>query len=481
MRSLAPPGARFGPWIDGAAVPDDRRPVEPVVAPFDGRELATVEQAQPEDVDRAVRTAVAAQLPHATVPARERADRLRAAAQQLGETSEVLVGTLVDVLGKPRKLSAIEVRRGIELMRLCAEEILRMRGETIPLDAVAGGEGHWGLTWREPFGVVAAITPFNAPVNLLLQKVAPALAMGNAVVIKPAPEASVIALQIAKAISQVLPPGLVNVLPGDAEVGARLVSHPEIRAVSLTGGVAAGEAVLASAGVKPVLLELGSNSANIVCADADLDLAADAVAQAAFSASGQQCISAQRVIVEAPVVEAFTERFVSASRRLVVGDPDDPKTDIGPLVHARRRDHVVRFIEDAEGLGATVLLDGRDADGLLFGPTILRDVLSEALLMRDEVFGPVAVLVEAGSLDEAIGIANTCDLGLQAACFTHSLDSAMRAAERLRAGAVWINESTRFRLDVYPFGGYGRSGIGREGVRYAMEALSQVKFVGLRG
>jgi glyceraldehyde-3-phosphate dehydrogenase (NADP+) len=373
------------------------------------------------------------------------------------------------------------VRRGIELLHLCAEEILRMRGETIPLDAVAGGEGHWGLTRREPFGVVAAITPFNAPVNLVLQKVAPALAMGNAVVVKPAPEASVIALQVAEALSEAIPDGLLNVLPGGAEIGARLVSHPDVRAVSLTGGVAAGEAVLASAGIKPVLLELGSNSANIVCADADLDLAASAIAQAAFSASGQQCISAQRVIVESPVIDAFTTRFLSAAERLVVGDPSDPATDIGPLIHASRREHVMRFIQDAERLGAAVLLDGREGEGLLFGPTVLRDVPPESLLMRDEVFGPVAVVVEARSLDEAIGIANGCDLGLQAACFTLSLDAAMRAAEGLRAGAVWINEATRFRLDVYPFGGYGRSGIGREGVRYAMEALSQVKFVGLRG
>lgn len=479
MRLLDPSRLRWGPWIAGAEDPSGHRTTEPAVAPYTGTVLAHVEQADDADVDRAVGSAADAQSRDVDAPGHVRADRLRRAADGLAAAAEPLIETLVQVLGKPRRLSQVEVRRGVDLLRLCAEEILRMRGETIPLDAVEGGERRWGLTRREPYGVVAAITPFNAPVNLLLQKVAPALAMGNAVVVKPAPEASVIALQVAEVLSDAFPAGLVSVLPGGAETGARLVRHPQVRAVSLTGGVAAGEAVLRTAGVKPVFLELGSNSANIVCDDADLDLAAAGIAQAAFSAGGQQCISAQRVIVERSVFDAFERRFVEAAGRLVVGDPADPATDIGPLVHARRRDHVCRFLEEAEASGATIVLDGR-SDGLLFGPTIVRDLPEGSLLLTEEVFGPVAALIPAGSLDEAIDVANDCDLGLQASCFTRSLDRAMVAGERLRAGAVWINESTRFRLDVYPFGGYGRSGIGREGVRYAMEALSQVKFVGFR-
>jgi glyceraldehyde-3-phosphate dehydrogenase (NADP+) len=243
--------------------------------------------------------------------------------------------------------------------------------------------------------------------------------------------------------------------------------------------VGAGEAVLAAASVKPVMLELGSNAANIVCADADLDDAATRIAMAAFGASGQQCISAQRVIVERPVLDAFLSRFVSASQALVVGDPHDPSTHIGPLVHERRKQGVLRFIEDAEARGATLVLDGR-ADDLCFGPTIVVDAPAEALVCRDEVFGPVAVVLPVDSVDEAVAVANDSPFGLQAACFTRDLTTAMRVAEDLRSGAVWINESTRFRLDTYPFGGYGHSGLGREGVRYAMEGFSHLKFIGLR-
>jgi len=258
-----------------------------------------------------------------------------------------------------------------------------------------------------------------------------------------------------------------------------LVSHRSVRAVTLTGGVAAGEAVLASAGIKPVLLELGSNSPNIVCADADLADAAERIAVAAFGASGQQCISAQRVLVEAPVLDAFLELFVSHSRSLVVGDPADPTTDIGPVVNERARQRVLAHVEDAEERGGKVVLDGR-REGLMLGPTVVRDAPRDSRLWREEVFGPVALVCSVADVDDAIEQANDSELGLQASCFTSSLTTAMRVAEDVRAGVVWINEATRFRLDTYPFGGFGRSGVGREGVRSAMEELSQVKFVGMR-
>jgi glyceraldehyde-3-phosphate dehydrogenase (NADP+) len=468
------------PWIGGGEDRSHPRATAVSVAPFDGRLVAEVEQADAADVERAVAVAEGSWDAHRRAPGHERAAWLRAAADRLEAISGALVDSLVALIGKPRKLSAFEVRRGVGLLRLCAEEISRMHGENLVLDGVPGGDGHWGLTRREPFGVVAAITPFNAPVNLLLQKLGPALAMGNAVVVKPAPEGAVIALQIAEALADAVPPGLLAVLPGGPEVALDLVARPQVRAVTLTGGVAAGEAVLAAAGVKPVSLELGSNAPNVVCSDADVERAAREIAGAAFGASGQQCISAQRVVVERPVLDAFVDAFVAAAAELVVGDPADPTTDLGPLVSDRARDRVVRHLDDAEARGGKVVLDGR-ADDLCFGPSVVRDVPADALLLREEVFGPVAVVIAADSIEEAIAVANDSDLGLQASCFTSDLAKAMRAAEDLRAGSVWINEPTRFRLDNYPFGGYGRSGIGREGVRYAMEALSQLKFVGLRG
>jgi len=479
MRTIGATTPPWAPWIDGAADGSPARSTLTSRSPFDGRALAEVEQAEREDVDRAVAVADRAWRTHRRAPGHDRAAWLRRAADLVEEASAGIVDALVGLVGKPRRLSAFEVSRGVALLRQCAEEISRLHGENLALDGVPGGDGRWGLTRREPYGVVAAITPFNAPVNLMLQKVAPALAMGNAVIVKPAPEAAVVALQLAEAMSGAVPAGLLAVLPGGPDVALHLVSRPAVRAVSLTGGVAAGEAVRAAAGIKPVYLELGANSPNIVCADADLERAAVEIAGAAFGASGQQCISAQRVIVERPVVDTFVELFAAAAAALVVGDPTDAATDIGPLVDERAAERVRRHLDDAEARGGKLVLDGR-AEDLCFGPSIVRDVPADALVLQQEVFGPVAAVVAVDSVDDAIEAANASDLGLQASCFTSDLATAMRVAEELEAGSVWINEPTRFRLDTYPFGGYGNSGIGREGVRYAMEAFSQVKFIGLR-
>lgn len=479
VRALAEDRRRWGVWLGQAEDIDDRRALQAVRTPFDDRHVGDIEQADEVDVDRAVALASDAWKANRRTPGHVRSGWLRAAADAFDAAAPVLVDTIVEVLGKPRGATTHEVGRGSHILRLAAEEISRFHGENLNLDAVVGGDGRWGLTRREPIGVVAAITPFNAPVNLFLQKVAPALAVGNAVVVKPAPEAAAVALQLAELLADVLPAGMISVLPGGPEVAQRLAAHPDVGAVSLTGGVAAGEAILSAAGVKPVLLELGSNAANIVCADADLEDAAERIAVAAFGASGQQCISAQRIIVERPVVEELTSHLVKASEALPIGDPHDAATVIGPLVHDRRKEGVVRFIDDAEASGGTLALDGR-SDDLLFGPTIIVDAAPESLICREEVFGPVAVVMVADDVRHAVEIANDSPFGLQSACFTRDLTTAMRVAEDLRSGAVWINESTRFRLDTYPFGGYGQSGIGREGVRYAMEALSYLKFIGLR-
>ena len=480
VRTLSGTHTRWGPWMDGREQSDDARPTVTVPAPYDSRRLAEVEQATRDDVADAVATAHRAFVDHRRAPAHERSSWLRAAADALEAASDDITDALVHVLGKPRRMSSGEVGRGVALLRLCAEELARFGGESLPLDATSQGVGLWGLTRREPYGVVGAITPFNAPVNLLLQKVAPALAVGNAVVVKPAPEGAIAALQVAEAMADALPDGLMNVVTGGVEAAQALVQHEQVRAVSLTGGVEAGRAVMTSAGIKPVMLELGSNSPNIVCADADLDDAASRIAGAAFGASGQQCISAQRIIVEHAAREEFTKRFVAAAERLVVGDPDDTTTDIGPLVSPARKEHVDRFIADIEERGGTILLDGRSTDDLVYGPTIVADVPREALMRCDEVFGPVAVIVEVDGLDEAIADANDSEFGLQAACFTRSLDTAMRVSEEIDAGTVLINNPSRFRIDLYPFGGFKHSGVGREGVRYAMEAFSQLKTVALR-
>lgn len=450
-----------------------------VHAPADGALLGTVREASASDVDVTVGRAVAAAREYASRPAHVRAELMRAAAAALDTRRDELVDDLVRGLGKPLRFARVEAGRGSDMLLRCAAALSSLGGETLPLDAVPGGAGRTGMTWREPLGVVAAVTPFNAPINLTLQKVAPALAMGNAVIVKPSPEAALVVQHLVDALNEVLPEELLQVLFGGPDVVLGLARHPGVDAVSLTGGTAAGEAVLREAGVKPVLLELGSNAPNIVLADADVEDAAARITAAGFGASGQQCISAQRILVEDGAYELFLVAFLAEAGTLVVGDPADEATDLGPMIHTRSRDRVVDLVDDAERRGARIALDGR-ADSLFLGPTVVADPPADARLLREEVFGPVVVVQRVTGLEQALELANSIDLGLQAACFTSDLDRAFAAARGLRAGSVWINEATRFRLDTYPFGGVGRSGLGREGVRYAMEELSRVKFVGLR-
>lgn len=474
---------RCGLWINGEQDCRREREYTTVTDPYHGCPVADVEHASSEDVTRAVAAARYAFQTQWGKPGHARAGWLHAAAQAVEEHSEQLTETLVRTLGKPRRAAAGEVTRGAAVFRLAAEEIVRFGGETIPVDGVAGGEDRWSLTFHEPHGVAALVTPFNAPVNLLAQKLAPALAVGNAAVVKPSPEAGPVTNQLASVLTGSLPEGMVNVIHGGAEVVLDLVSRPEVDVVSLTGGVEAGRSVLARAGVKPVFLELGSNSPNIVASDADLADAATRIAAAAFGASGQQCISAQRVFVQTNVFDSFADQITAAARRLIVGDPADPETVVGPVVHDRATERIQGMVRDAEERGAKVLLDGRpagDSNPRLVGPTLLSDVPDGAAVLNEEVFGPVAVLARVHTFEEAITASNQVGGMLQAACFTRDLSAATRAARQIRAGSVWINEPTRFRLDVYPFGGTGTSGVGREGIRYAMEAFSHTKHVGIR-
>ena len=249
--------------------------------------------------------------------------------------------------------------------------------------------------------------------------------------------------------------------------------------MTLTGSTAAGEAIAQAAGAKPIVAELGSNAPNIVCADADLEDAATRIAGSAFEASGQQCISAQRVIVEAPVVDRFVELFIAAASKLKVGDADDEETAVGPMVSEAAADRVEGLIADAVEKGARLALIP-ERRGAILGPAIVVDAPAGSRLLHEEAFGPVAVVITAADLDDALGIANDSPFGLQGACFTSNLETAFRVSDELEVGSLWINDGSRFRLDNYPFGGVGASGYGREGVRYAMEELSQLKFTGIR-
>jgi acyl-CoA reductase-like NAD-dependent aldehyde dehydrogenase len=449
-------------------------------SPLDGALVARLDAALPATVDAAVTDAAAAFRAFRSSTIAKRSSLLLAAADALQADATRIGNLIVKDIGKPVRAAMFEANRAALLVRACANEIRTMRGDTLPLDAVEAGAGRMGFTRRVPYGVVAAVTPFNAPANLLLQKVAPALAAGNAVVAKPHPAGSRVAVALAEAFAKAgLPAGLFNVVLGAREPAHELAKHHLVDVVTFTGGTAAGDALVRAAGAKKFIAELGSNAANIVLRDADIGDAAKRIAGAAFEASGQQCISAQRILVAAEIQEAFLAAFVAAAGRLVVGDPNDQATDVGPMISAAAADRVMAMIDEAVSRGGRGVLAPMRS-GCTVSPAIVADVPRDCALWRDEAFGPVALVQTFGDVDEALRLANDSGFGLQGAVFTNDLKSAFRFIDEFDVGSLWVNEASRFRLDSYPFGGVKRSGFGREGVRYAIEELSQLKFIGIR-
>src|SRR5437870_2388094 len=466
------------PWIGGPV--KFEAGLSPLVCPIDETVASQIIESDAKVVDAAVRHAHAAFLKHQNATTAQRVEWLMAAARAIDEAEAELVRSLIRFIGKPRRAATFEAKRVGTFIRACAAQLPNLNGEVLPLDVTAPGAGRFGFTTRIPYGVVAAITPFNGPANLLIQKVAPAVAVGNAVVVKPSPPGTEVALLLAEAVKKAgIPDGLFNVVPGGRETAKLLVAHPLVAAVTVTGSTAAGNELARAAGAKKFVGELGSNAANIVCADADLADAATRIAGAAFEASGQQCISAQRVIVERPVFESFLELFVAAAKKLKVGDPEDAATDVGPMVSRAAADRVEAMVADAVAKGAKLVLKP-ERRGCILGPVIVAEAAADARLMTEEAFGPVVVVQPVEDVDAALALANSSEFGLQGACFTSSLETAFKVSRKLRVGSLWINDASRFRLDSYPFGGVGASGFGREGVRYAMEELSQWKFTGLR-
>ena len=466
------------PWIGGPAKFDAG--LSPLVCPTDDSVASHMIESDAKVVDAAVKHSHAAFLQHQDATAAKRVEWLLAAADAIDRIEGEIVRSLILFIGKPRRAATFEAKRVGVFLRACAAQVPHLMGEVLPLDVTAAGAGRFGFTTRVPYGVVAAVTPFNGPANLLIQKVAPALAVGNAVVVKPSPPGTEVALLMAEAVKKAgVPDGLFNVVPGGRETAKLLAAHPLVAAVTVTGSTAAGNELARAAGAKKFVGELGSNAANIVCADADLNDAATRIAGAGFEASGQQCISAQRVIVEQPVFDRFLELFVAAAKKLKVGDPEDTAIDVGPMVSSAAADRVESIIADAVAKGAKLVLKP-ERRGAILRPAIVAHAPPEARLMQEEAFGPVVVVQAVADVDAALALANSSEFGLQGACFTASLETAFKVSRKLRVGSLWINDASRFRLDTYPFGGVGASGFGREGVRYAMEELSQWKFTGMR-
>jgi acyl-CoA reductase-like NAD-dependent aldehyde dehydrogenase len=467
------PVTQLLPWVGGQFTAVDE--FTDLVEPWRGRVVAQVGVAGPAVVAAALDAAAQAQPRMAAMPVHERARLLRAAADLVEARAGELAREITTATGKVITHTRREASRVPWTLRAAASAAEAAQPPTPPPDAIPGGSGVIAVITRHPVGTVAAITPFNAPLNLVAHKVAPALAAGNCVVVKPAPQAPAPALRLAEILTEAgFPPGAVGVVPGGRQTGAALLADPRVDLVSFTGGTEAGRAIRSAAGLRPVLLELGGNSANLVCADADFDLALAECVTGGFSNNGQSCNSVQRILVPRDAAARFAEALAARAAGLRLGDPLDDSTDIGPLIGEDAAIRVGSSIEEAVAKGAT-LHTGGTRDGAVIAPTVLSGVGRDLPLYCAEVFAPVVLVEPYEGLDEAIEAANSTPFALQAAVFTASLDTAARCFAGLRAGSVIVNRSSNFRLDQLPYGGVGESGIGREGPRYAMEAMSYLK------
>jgi acyl-CoA reductase-like NAD-dependent aldehyde dehydrogenase len=414
------------------------------------------------------------------LPAHERAAILDRVAVLLRDRQEDVARTICAEAGKPIRTARGEAARAVSTYTFAAVEARKLAGEMVPLDAAEAGTGKLGFTLRRPIGVIGAISPFNFPCNLVAHKLAPALAAGCPVVLKPASQTPLSALLLAELEQEAgLPAGWLNVLVGPAaEIGDVLVGDERVRMITFTGSSGVGWGLQERAPRKRVRLELGNSTPAIVAADADLESAAAKLAANAFSFAGQSCISVQRIYVERAVHDDFVARFVPKVEALKVGDPADEATDVGPVIDAEARARILAWIEEARARGAALLAGGREDD--LIRPTVLGGVPDDAAVSCQEVFGPVAIVNPVDSLDEALERANGTDYGLQAGIFTAAIETALRAAKALDFGGVTVNEAPTFRSDQMPYGGVKGSGNTKEGPAYAVREMTEERLVVLQ-
>ena len=453
-----------GDWLD-------------VRSPYSGEVVGRVARAGRAETTRAIDAAEAAMRD--PLPAHERAEILDRVAALLGERQDEVARTICAEAGKPMKAARVEAARAISTYTTAAVEARRLAGDVVPMDASQAGVGKLAFTLRVPVGVVGAISPFNFPVNLVAHKIAPALAAGCAVVLKPASQTPLSALLLAELETEAgLPPGWLNVVVGpSSEIGDMLIEDERVAALTFTGSGTVGWELKQRAPRKHVALELGNATPVIVAADADLDDAATRLAGNAFSFAGQSCISVQRIYVERPVYDAFLDRFLPKVEALKVGDPADEETDVGPVIDSGARERILEWIGESGG----ELLAGGDTtgDGLI-RPTVIGQPRPDARVACDEVFGPVCTVAPYDSLDEAIALANSTRYGLQSGIFTASAKDALRAAQALEFGGVTVNEAPTFRADQMPYGGVKESGNTREGPAYAVRELTIERLVVLQ-
>lgn len=454
-----------------------------VTSPYDGREIGRVPVCSAADVDRAVAAAKAA-LAAGPLPRWRRAEVLDTAARLLAERRDDFAAIIAAEAAKPLKTARTEAERAVETFRFAAAEARTLAGDVVPLDATASGEGKIGFTLRVPIGVVGAISPFNFPLNLVAHKLAPAIAAGCPVVLKPASQTPFSGIALAELLIDDcgLPAEWLHVVTGGgATVGNALVDHDDVALITFTGSPDVGWSIRARAPRKKVGLELGNNAPVIIEADSDWQAAATKIRVAGFSHAGQSCISTQRVLVHRDIADAFTEALVKEVSSLVVGDPMDESTDVSALISPGERDRVAAWIDEAVGQGAALAVGGElDGDGVLV-PTVLTGVTPDMKVCSQEVFGPVVAVAAYDDLDEALRIANDTRYGLQAAIFTRDIGDALKAVQTMDFGGVLVNEVPTWRADQQPYGGVRDSGNTREGPAYSVREMTELRMVVLSG
>jgi glyceraldehyde-3-phosphate dehydrogenase (NADP+) len=450
--------------------------------PFDDTVIDTVPAAGPDDVDAALAGAVEGARIMRNMPGHERYKILRRAADLMGQKSEKLGRLISTEEGKILAEGIFEASRARETMELSAEEAKRLAGEVLPIDGAPGGAGKLGFTLRVPCGVVAAITPFNFPLNLVCHKVGPALAAGNAVVLKPASDTPLSALALVEILLEAgLPPLAIACLTGSGgTIGDALSSDPRVRKISFTGSREVGEHICKVAGLKRVTMELGSNSPIIVMSDADLDKVADATVATGYANAGQVCISTQRVIALQPVYGELIDVLRPKVEAITVGNPLDEKTKMGPMIREADAKRVESWVDEAVSAGAKLVTGGRRR-GTIYEPTLVADVDPRMRISCEELFGPAVAVSKAATIDEAIRFANDSPYGLAAGIFTENLSWAMQFARQVESGNLHINWGPQWRADLMPYGGLKESGFGKEGPKYAVAEMTELKTVIIHG
>jgi acyl-CoA reductase-like NAD-dependent aldehyde dehydrogenase len=463
-----------GKWIGSG-------PMLEVKNKYDGKLVGALPTATKEDLNQALDAAERAEDVMADMPAYKRAEILLRTAALLRERSEDMAKTIAAEAGKALKYARMEVDRAASTFTIASEEAKRLHGETIPLDAVPSGEGYFGFWTRRPVGVIAAISPFNFPLNLVAHKVAPALAAGNTLVLKPATTTPLAAVKLCQILEEAgLPAGAINLVVGSGgTVGEWLITDDRVDKITFTGSPEVGRHILGVAGIKKVTLELGNTSPVVVAPDADLDFVAKRCAVGAFYNSGQICISVQRIYSQKQVYEPFTEKFIKATEAMVVGDPLDERVDVGPMIDSKEVDRIESWVTEAQGAGAKIATGGK-REGTVYYPTILTDVDSDMKVISEEVFAPVASVISSDDFETALKQANDTKFGLQVGVFTNDINRMLKAIKKLNFGGVIVNDTPNFRADHMPYGGNRQSGLGREGVKFAMEDMTNIQLVAIR-